>query len=114
MDERIEVHHNYISAVSDLEHKKDLITGLKRSEPHYIPTYEAEMGCQMALHRDVLDRIHTILKKDDYFRTLEELPAVDELCACDEIKHFPELFDTTTIIERVTHEADLIEKQLNR
>ena len=29
MDERIQVHHNYISAVSSLEHKKDLINGLK-------------------------------------------------------------------------------------
>ena len=67
-----------------------------------------------ALHRDVLNRIYTILKQDDYFRTLEELPAVDELCVHDEIQCFPELFDTTTIIERVTHEADLIEKQLNR
>ena len=28
-EERIEVHHNYISAVSDLEHKKDLINRLK-------------------------------------------------------------------------------------
>ena len=26
-EERIEVHHNYISAVSNLEHKKDLLTG---------------------------------------------------------------------------------------
>ena len=43
--ERIEVHHNYISAVSNLEHKKDLINRLKRSEPHNIPTYEAEMAC---------------------------------------------------------------------
>ena len=28
-EERIEVHHNYISAVSNLEHKKDLINRLK-------------------------------------------------------------------------------------
>ena len=40
-EERLEVHHNYISAVSNLEHKKDLINRLKRSEPHNIPTYEA-------------------------------------------------------------------------
>ena len=37
-EERIEVHHNYISAVSNLEHKKDLINRLKRSEPHNILT----------------------------------------------------------------------------
>ena len=30
-EERIEVHHNYISAVSNLEHKKDLIDRLKQS-----------------------------------------------------------------------------------
>ena len=35
-EERIEVHHNYISAVSNLEHKKDLINRLKWSEPHNI------------------------------------------------------------------------------
>ena len=52
-EERLEVHHNYISAVSNLEHKKDLINRLKRSEPHNIPTYEAEMTCHMALLYDV-------------------------------------------------------------
>ena len=31
--ERLEVHHNYISAVSNLEHKKDLINRLKGREP---------------------------------------------------------------------------------
>ena len=31
-NERIQVHHNYISAVSSLEHKKDLINRLKRSD----------------------------------------------------------------------------------
>ena len=69
-EERIEEHHNYISAVSNLEHKKDLINRLNRSEPHKIPSYEAEMTHHMALHNDVLERIHTILKQDDYFRTL--------------------------------------------
>ena len=59
-EERLEVHHNYISAVSTLEHKKDLINRLKRSEPHNILTYEAEMTHHMALHNDVLGRIHTI------------------------------------------------------
>ena len=41
-EERLEVHHNYISAVSNLEHKKDLINRLKRSELHNILNYEAE------------------------------------------------------------------------
>ena len=34
MNERIRVHHNYISAVSSLEHKKDLINRLKRHTQH--------------------------------------------------------------------------------
>ena len=113
-EERLEVHHNYILTVSNLEHRKDLINRLKRSEPHNIPTYEAEMICHMALHHDVLGRIHTILKQDNYFRTLEELPAIDGLHAYDDIQLFPELFDMPAVIERITSEADLIEKQLNR
>ena len=72
------------------------------------------MTHHMALHNDVLGRIHTILKQDDYFRTLEELPVIDGLHAYDDIQLFPELFDTAAVIERVTSEADLIEKQLNR
>ena len=113
-NERIQVHHNYISAVSNLEHKKDLINRLKRSDTCNIPAYEAEMSRHMSLHEDVLDRILNILKQDDYYRTLEELPVIDELMACDDIKLFPELYDTSTIIERVTTEADLIEQQLRR
>ena len=110
--ERIQVHHNYISAVSSLEHKKDLINRLKRSDTHNIPAYEAEMSRHMTLHEDVLERILNILKQDDYYRTLEDLPVIDELTAYDDIRLFPELYDTNTIIERVTAEADLIKRQL--
>ena len=53
MEERIQVHHNYISAVSNCEHKKDLINRLKISDPHNIPAYEAEMTRHMVLHGDV-------------------------------------------------------------
>ena len=108
-NERIQIHHNYISAVSSLEHKKDLINRLKRSDTCNIPAYEAEMSCHMTLHEDVLERVLNILKQDDYYRTLEDLPVIDELTAYDDIKLFPELYDTSTIIERVTAEADLIE-----
>ena len=72
------------------------------------------MTCHIALHNDVLGRIHTILKQDDYFRTLEELPVINGLHTYDDIQLFPELFDTAAVIERVNSEADLIEKQLNR
>ena len=111
-NERIQVHHNYISAVSSLEHKKDLINRLKRSDTHNIPAYEAEMSRHMTLHEDVLERILNILKQDDYYRTRKDLPVIDELMAYNDIKLFPELYDMSTIIERVTAEADLIERQL--
>ena len=104
-EERLGVYHNYIS---NLEHRKYLINRLKQSEPHNIPTYEVEMTHHMALHNDVLGRIHTILKQDDYFRTLEGLPVIDGLHAY--IQLFPELFDMPAVIERITSEANLIEK----
>ena len=96
MNERIQVHHNYISVVSSLEHKKDLINRLKWNDTHNIPIYEAEMSCHMTLHEDVLERTLNILK------------------AYDDIRLFPELYDTTTIIERITSKADLIERQLQQ
>ena len=111
-NERIQVHHNYISAVSSLEHKKDLINRLKRSDTCNIPAYEAEMSRHMTLHEDVIERVLNILKQDDYLRTLKDLPVIDELTAYDDIKVFPELYDMNTIVERVTAEADLIERQL--
>ena len=114
MEERIQVHHNYISAISNHEHKKDLINRLKRSDPHNIPAYETEITCHMVMHDDVLGRILTILKQDDYYRTLEELPVIDSLTTYCDIQLFPKLYDTTTIIEKVTGEADLIERQLRQ
>ena len=113
-NERIQVHHNYILAVPSLEHKKDLINRLKRSDTYNIPAYEAEMSHHMTLHKDVLERILNIFKQDDYYRTFEDLPVIDELTAYDDIKLFPELYDTSTIVERVTAEADLIERQLRQ
>ena len=114
IEERIQVHHNYISAISNREHKKDLINRLKKSDSHNIPAYEAKMTCHMVMHDDVLERILTILKQDDYYRTLDELPVIDSLTAYNDIQLFPELYDTTTIIERVTSEADLIKRQLRQ
>ena len=72
------------------------------------------MTHHMALHNDVLGRIHTILKQDDYFRTLKELPVTDRLHTYDDIQLFPELFDMPAVIERITSKANLIEKQLSR
>ena len=114
MEERIQVHHNNISTISNLKHKKDLINRLKRNDPHNIPAYEAEMTHHMTLHEDVLGRILTIMKQDDYYRTLEELPVINSLTTYDDTQLFPELYDTTTIIERITGEADLIKRQLRQ
>ena len=114
MNERIQVHHNYISAVSSLEHKKDLINRLKQSDTHNISAYEAEMSRHMTLHEDVLERILNILKQDDYYRALEDLPVIDDLTTYDDIRLFPELYDTSTIIERITGKADLIKRQLQQ
>ena len=99
MNERIQVHHNYISTVSSLEHKKDLINMLKWSDTHNIPTYKAEMSHHITLQEDVLERLLNILKQDDYYRTLEDLPVIDGLTTYDDIRVFPELYETTTIIK---------------
>ena len=72
------------------------------------------MTHHVVMHDDVLGRILTILKQDDYYRTLEELPVIDSLMTYDDIQLFPKLYDTTTIIERVTSEADLIERPLRQ
>ena len=114
MEERIQVHHNYISAISNCKHKKDLINILKRSDPHNIPAYEAEMTHHMVMHDDVLGRILTILKQDDYYRTLEELQVIDSLTAYDDIHLYPKLYDTNTIIERVIGDPNLIKRQLRQ
>ena len=114
MEQRMQVYHNYISAVFNLEHKKDIINRLKRVEPHNISTYEAEMTRHIELHEDVLGRLLKNLKQDDYFRSLEDLPTIDGLQAYDDVRLFPELYDTTAVIEWITSEVDLIERQLKR
>ena len=45
------------------------------------------------------DRYSRILKQDDYFRTLEELPVVNGLHSYDDIMLFPELFNTAAVVE---------------
>ena len=100
--------------LSNRKHKKDPINRLKRSDPHNIPAYKAEMAHHMVMHDDVLGRILTILKQDDYYRMLEELSVIDNLRAYNAIQLFPKLYDTTTIIERVTGEVDLIKRQLRQ
>ena len=81
----MQVYHNYISAVFNLKHKEDIINRLKRVEPHNISTYEAEMTHHIELHEDVLGRLLTNLKQDNYFRSLEDLPTIDGLQAYDDV-----------------------------
>ena len=114
MEQRMQVYHNYISAVFNLEHKKDIINRLKRAEPHNISTYKTEMTRHIKLHEDVLGRLLANLKQDNYFRSLEDLPTIDSLQAYDEVRLFPELYDTKAVIEWITSDVDLIERQLKR
>ena len=62
MDERLEVHNNFISAISNKMHKVDLIHRLKKSEPHNAVHYQEQLNQQLTRHDDV------IMKMDDYFR----------------------------------------------
>ena len=43
MNERLEVHNNYISAISNRMHKIDLINRLKKSEPHNAAHYQRQL-----------------------------------------------------------------------
>ena len=83
MEQRMQVYHNYISAIFNLRYKKDIINRLKRVEPHNISTYEVEMTRHIELHEDVPGRLLTNLKQDDYFRSLEDLLTIDGLQAYD-------------------------------
>ena len=85
IEQRMQVYHNYISAVFNLKHKKDIINRLKRAEPHNISTYKAEMTHHIELHEDVLGRLLTNLKQDDYFRSLEDLPTINGLQAYNDV-----------------------------
>ena len=64
------------------------------------------MGCRIT--KGVTERCTARLHPT---RALEDLPVIDDLTAYDDII-FPELYDTSTIIERITGEADLIKRQL--
>ena len=81
MHERIEVHNNYISTISNKLHTIDLVVRLKKSEPHNAAHYEAELVRLLVHHDDVIDRVLNIMKTDDYYRQVEELPVIDPLTA---------------------------------
>ena len=110
MDERIEVHNNYISAVSNKMCKIDLINRLKRSEPHNTAHYQAQFEQQLVQHDYVLDRLVDILKVHDDFRHTEDLPTIDPLTAHDHVQQFLELFDMKDVVCRVSAEVDILER----
>ena len=112
MDERLEVHNNFISAISNKMHKLDLIYRLKKSEPHNAVHYQRQLDQHLMRHDDVIHRLMDIMKSDDYFRQTEDLPLIDPLTAHEEITKFSELFDVHEAVSRVTTEVDILERHM--
>ena len=54
MDERLEVHNNVISAISNKMHKLDLVHRLKKSEPHNAVHYQRQLDQHLMQHDDVI------------------------------------------------------------
>ena len=54
MDERLEVHNNFMSAISNKMLKVDLICRLKKSEPHNSTHYQEQLNQQLTRHNDVI------------------------------------------------------------
>ena len=90
MDERLEVHNNFISSISNKMHKVDLIHRLKKSEPHNAVHYQEQLNQQLTRHDDVIHHLMDIMKTDGYFRQTEDLPQIDPMTAYEEIAKFPE------------------------
>ena len=111
MDERLEVHHNYISAISNRMHKIDMINKLK-SEPQNAAHNQRQLKQQLVQHDDVIHRLVDIMKTDDYFKRTEDLPMIDPLVTYEEVEQFPELFDAKEAVSRISTEVD-IERQMH-
>ena len=112
MDERLEVHNDYLSAISNRMHKIDLINRLKKSEPHNAAHYQRQLEQQLVLHNDVIHRLVDIMKTDDYFRRTKDLPMIDPLVAYEEMEQFPELIEAKEAVSRISTEVDIIERQM--
>ena len=114
MHERIKVHNDYISTISNKLHTIDLIDRLKKSEPYNAGHYQAELGRLLVHNDDVIDRVLNIMKTDDYYKQVEELPVIDPLTAYDEVQCYHGLFDMQQVMCRITTEADICKRQLCR
>ena len=112
MDERLEVHSNYISAISNRMHKVDLISRLKKSEPHNADHYQRQLKQQLVQHDNVIHRLVDIMKTDDYFRRTEDLHMIDSFVAYEEVEQFLELFDAKEAVSRICTEVDITERQM--
>ena len=112
MDERLEVHNNFISAISDKIHKLDLIHRLKKSEPHNEDHYQRQLDQHLMRHDDVIHRLINIMMADDYFRWTKDLPLNDPLTTHEEITKFMELFDVHEAVSRVATEVDILERHM--
>ena len=112
MDERLEVHNNFISAISNKMHKLDLICRLKKSEPHNVVHYQRQLDQHLMQHDDVIHRLIDIMKADDYFRQTEDLPLINALTTHEEIAKFPELFDVHKVVSRVATEVEILERHM--
>ena len=110
----IEVHNNCISAISNKLHTIDLVDRLKKSEPHNTAHYQAELGRLFVCHDDVIYQVLNIMKMDDYYRQVQELPVIDPPIAYDLVQHYPGLFYMKQAMCRITTEADIHERQLCR
>ena len=112
MDERLEVHNNFISAISNKMHKMDLVRRLKKSKPHNSTHYQEQLNQQLTRHDDVIHCLMDIMKTDDYFGQTEDLPPIDPLTAHEEIAKFLELFDVHEAVSRVAIEVDIQERHI--
>ena len=112
MDERLEVHNNFISAISNKMHKLDLVHRLKKSEPHNAVHYQRQLDQHLMRHDDVMHRLIDIMKVDDYFRRTEDLPLINPLMTHEEITKFLELFDVHEAVSRVATEVDILKRHM--
>ena len=75
MDKQLEVHNNFVSAISNKMHKLDLVHRLKKSEPHNAVHYQRQLDQHLMRHDDVIHRLTDIMKADDYLRWREDQPS---------------------------------------
>ena len=96
---------------SNRMHKVDIISRLKKSEPHNADHYQRQLEQQLVQHDNVIHRLVHITKMDDYFRRMEDLPLIDPLVAYEEVEQFPELFDA---VSRISTEVNILERQMHQ